>query len=403
MAEHDIGSNKHNEAIAKALKQVSAHGTDLIDGDSAAREKLIASARELVAVAETPVETLLWNIWAPPTRSVALRIAVDLKVFETAVQDDGRPKSDAEFATPTAASPILVKRITRVCASMHMLEEKSSGLYAPNALTRLLARPEYTGSWDCAQPSFAHMPTYLKNTQFKNPQNPTDGPFQYGQKYPGHGFGWLTDHPDVFQAFHHYAYTLRKHRPNWVEMYPVHDRHISGPRENDSSVLVDIGGGTGQILQDFRKSTPEYAGRLVLQEVPEVIAVAQGMELDKSTNIELQVHDFFTPQPIKGARAYFMRSVLHDWADEQCRVILGHLRDAMEPGYSRILINDCVLADEHAAWQHISLDIFMMALASAQERTESEWHALIDSCGLKIAGIYNKGEGNEGMIEVILE
>ena len=45
----------------------------------------------------------------------------------------------------------------------------------------------------------------------------------------------------------------------------------------------------------------------------------------------------------------------------------------------------------------------MMALASAQERTESEWRDLIDSCGLKVAGIYNMGEGNEGLIEVILE
>jgi hypothetical protein len=44
----------------------------------------------------------------------------------------------------------------------------------------------------------------------------------------------------------------------------------------------------------------------------------------------------------------------------------------------------------------------MMALASSQERTESEWYRLIESCGLKIAGIYNKGEGNEGLIEVVI-
>jgi hypothetical protein len=51
----------------------------------------------------------------------------------------------------------------------------------------------------------------------------------------------------------------------------------------------------------------------------------------------------------------------------------------------------------------MSLDIFMMAQASAQERTESAWRALIDSCGLVVAGIFSKGEGNEGLIEVILE
>jgi len=39
----------------------------------------------------------------------------------------------------------------------------------------------------------------------------------------------------------------------------------------------------------------------------------------------------------------------------------------------------------------------MMAQASSQERTQSEWQALIKSCdGLKIAEIYNEGQGNEG-------
>jgi hypothetical protein len=62
-----------------------------------------------------------------------------------------------------------------------------------------------------------------------------------------------------------------------------------------------------------------------------------------------------------------------------------------------------VLTDEKAAWQHMSLDLYMMVLASSQERTESEWYKLIESCGLKIAGIYNKGQGNEGLIEVVYE
>lgn len=62
-----------------------------------------------------------------------------------------------------------------------------------------------------------------------------------------------------------------------------------------------------------------------------------------------------------------------------------------------------MLADEQAAWQHLSLDLMMMAQVSSQERTEQKWRDLIESCGLKIAGIYNKGQGNEGLIEVVLD
>lgn len=49
------------------------------------------------------------------------------------------------------------------------------------------------------------------------------------------------------------------------------------------------------------------------------------------------------------------------------------------------------------------MDLFMMAQVSSRERTEKEFKELIEGCGLKIAGIYNKGEGNEGLIEVVRE
>jgi SAM-dependent methyltransferase len=186
------------------------------------------------------------------------------------------------------------------------------------------------------------MPAYLKSNGLQNPENPQDGPFQYGHNHTGHAFAWLVDHPEVFQAFHNYVYTLRKHRPSWTDMYPVQRRLVEGRKEGDASALVDIGGGTGQLLQEFRRDFPQYSGKLILQELPEVIAAAQDLGVGEDQQIDLQVHDFFKPQPVRGARAYFMRSVLHDWADEQCRTILGHLKDAMEPGYSRILINDCV-------------------------------------------------------------
>lgn len=43
-----------------------------------------------------------------------------------------------------------------------------------------------------------------------------------------------------------------------------------------------------------------------------------------------------------------------------------------------------------------------MAIASSQERTERDWRRLIGSCGLKIAGFYNKGQGDDGLIEIVL-
>ncbi|KAI6089581.1 S-adenosyl-L-methionine-dependent methyltransferase [Hypoxylon rubiginosum] len=393
------------ENIARALKQVAEDGDKVMKNDSAARERLVASARDLVLAAETPMESLLWHIWALPTRTVAARIAVDLKIFETAVENGGSPKSNEDLAAATGASPILVRRISRACVSMGMLAEQGPDMFVPNSMTKLLATKEYAAGiifcFDNPQLSFAKLPEYLRSTNFQNPENASDGPFQYANNCPS-AFTWLTQHPDVFEAFHGYVHALRQHRPSWTDMYPVQSRLVEGLKsDGDASVLVDIGGGTGQVLQDFQKDVPEYTGRLVLQEIPEVVAAATEKGVGADGRIELQVHDFFTPQPIRGARAYFMRSVLHDWPDEQCRKILGHLKGAMEPGYSKILISDCVVSDQQAAWQHVSLDLYMMAQVSSRERTEREWRALIVSSGLDVTGIYNEGDGNEGLIEVV--
>ena len=97
-----------------------------------------------------------------------------------------------------------------------------------------------------------------------------------------------------------------------------------------------------------------------------------------------------------------MHSVLHDWPDERCLIILKNLKDAMQPGYSKILVCEAVLPDVGASWQHTSLDLFMMALASSQERTETQWRKLFHAAGLRVMGIWTKGTGNESLIELEL-
>ncbi|KAK8045116.1 hypothetical protein PG993_005140 [Apiospora rasikravindrae] len=415
------------ENVAQALKQVAEDGRRFMD-DSSTRERLVASARALVLAAQTPMDSLLWHVWAltidvltqhchhgQPTRTAAARVALDLKIFETAVENGGHPKSSEDLAAVTGASPTLVKRISRALVSMGMLAEEGPGLYAPNSFTTLLANKEYAAgimfklfelkvrqSFDINMESFAKLPEYLRNTNFQNPENALDGPFQYANDNKP-AFSWLVERPDLFEAFHLYIHTLRQHRPSWTDMYPAMERLVEGLEpDGDASAFVDVGGSMGQILQDFRANVPQYTGRLILQELPEVVAAATEKGVGADGRIEMQAHDFFNPQPVRGARAYFMRSVLHDWPDAQCRKILAQLKDAMEPGYSRILISDCVISDEKAAWQHVSMDIFMMAQVSSRERTEHEWRALVDSCGLKVTGIYSKGDGNEGLIEVIL-
>lgn len=179
--------------------------------------------------------------------------------------------------------------------------------------------------------------------------------------------------------------------------YPVTER-FGGVGEGEV-LIVDVGGSTGHDLAEFRSKHPTMSGRLVLQDRAETISSIQ--EGDRP-GIECTIHDFYTPQPVRGAKAYYMHSVLHDWSDDNARKILTHLKEAMKPGHSKILINENVVDDQGADWKITSLDWTMMVMLGSCERTETQWRGLMGSVGLKINGIW-KGEGaTESLIEVVL-
>lgn len=127
---------------------------------------------------------------------------------------------------------------------------------------------------------------------------------------------------------------------------------------------------------------------------------------DLDPTIERLSHDFHDEQPIKGARAYYMHSVMHDWPNHICRSILSRIAQAMKPGYSKILINDSLIPSMGAQWENTACDVNMMTLLSALERTESQWYELIEGggLGLKIVKIWTCGlPGVEALIECELE
>lgn len=96
-----------------------------------------------------------------------------------------------------------------------------------------------------------------------------------------------------------------------------------------------------------------------------------------------------------------MHSVLHDWPDDVCKSILKQIADAMERGYSKLLINENVIPDIGADWQSTALDMMMLTLFSSKERTLSEWRQLLESpeSGLKIVRIWGTKHSQESLIE----
>ncbi|KAL9120542.1 MAG: hypothetical protein Q9187_002898 [Circinaria calcarea] len=316
-----------------------------------------------------------------------------------------RAKSTAELASVKNAEPDLVRQIVRHLEPMRMVKEVGLDSCAPTELSRALAVPKSRDGisycFDCAGPIFQKLPKYLASTSYKNPTDTAKGPFQYAHETELHGWEWMSARPEIMQAFQNYMSGLRAEKPSWTDpgFYQVTERLEQGLKQTgDGNAIVDVGRGLGHDLETFKSKCPQFRGRLVLQDQPQVIAQISQI----SPGIEVTVHDFYTPQPIKGARAYFLKYVLHDWPDDRCREILRHLTAVMEPGYSKLLINEAVIPDTGASWRYTSLDLFMLALASSTERTESQWRTLLESVGLTVTGIWTGGKGGESLIEATL-
>jgi hypothetical protein len=103
--------------------------------------------------------------------------------------------------------------------------------------------------------------------------------------------------------------------------------------------------------------------------------------------------DFFESVP-PGADAYILKSVIHDWDDEQAGRILVNCRRAMTAD-ARLLIIEPILPERNEATAlHATLsqhDLTMLVALAAQERTQREFSALLASAGLQIAKIASAG------------
>lgn len=140
------------------------------------------------------------------------------------------------------------------------------------------------------------LPRYLATTGYKNPKDPQHLPFNLAFG-PELFFEWLPKHPEVLGSFQQWMTAQREGHTPWLDFYPFRQQVVEGFKHEDPGavLLVDMGGGMGHEIEEIRRKFPSLPGRLVLQDLPSTIE-----KVESSDVMEAMVHDFFTPQPIKG-------------------------------------------------------------------------------------------------------
>ncbi|KAG0644974.1 O-methyltransferase asqD [Hyphodiscus hymeniophilus] len=407
--------------------------------DDSARKKLLDIVKEQAMILESPVE-FIWRIAMEPHQHASLRTAIEMKLTDLVVSGPSPVTADS-LAKSTGGDKLLIVRIMRPLTCMKVFDEVGFETYTWTPISKFLTMPSSAGCYkfmfDQLAKACVHIPTFLSQTSYANPSG-TNGNFQSAFSTTLQFFPWLIEHPDQMVHFNDFIAVKPVSRVEWYDFVPIQKLLLQDFIEG-TALLVDIGGNRGLNLEGFKQAFPQIkAGSLILQDLPNVIDDIK--ELDEG--IVRMKHDFFTAQPVigkshifplyphssifvrfslrsplltnfKGARAYYLRYILHDHSDAVCRTILSHIVTAMRGqgstvatprSYSKLLIFEYVLPDVGAALFPTLLDITMLALLNGMERTEMQWKELLESVGLEAVKFwYNGGDRNhEALIEARL-
>lgn len=227
----------------------------------------------------------------------------------------------------------------------------------------------------------------LVETDFAYPFQECETPFQYAYKCMGsdiaHKHAYeimgLNGRLDSFNTFMTGKFGRGETMPSRVQGlgYDLAGLITQHHQDRSSPVIVDIGGGRGELLLELKDAFP-LLGRqnLVLQEfnadIGEVPGVTQMLW-------DYKGRDPKNGQPVKEALIYSLAFVLHNLSDFEAVRLLKKIAEAMDH-QSRILIQEltknAISATTHAA---------MIVMYGGRERTSAEWKELAAEAGLIVS------------------
>lgn len=284
-------------------------------------------------------------------------------------------------------------RLLRHVATHHFLCEVGRDTYAATPWAKaFVSYPSLAGTYgrfhQFQAQIYNSLPAYLASIGYQNPEDSKDSNFQFT-------FGAGSSPWQLFSADQklssEFNQAMESHSHfnlhNWTDIYPTQSIVQAAEDKGTRSVLVvDVGGNKGYDLEKFRLAHPEDCApeSLILQDLPDVLKDAP--ELDPA--IKPLAYDFFTRQPVKGARAYIMHIVIHDWDDDTAVQILTNVAAGFERGYSRLLLHESIVDEVKPKSRVTVADVTMLGWFSSKERTEAEWDRLLTRAGLRLLRVW---------------
>ncbi|KAL2466594.1 Flavone 3'-O-methyltransferase 1 [Abeliophyllum distichum] len=149
---------------------------------------------------------------------------------------------------------------------------------------------------------------------------------------------------------------------------------------NRMKSLVDVGGGVGIMAKAIADAFPDL--QCTVLDLPHVVAGLHG-----NKNLTYVQGNMF--ESIPKADAVMLKSILHDWSDEDCVTILKKCKEAIpsKDNGGKVIIIDMIVGnkkDDHRGIEtQLFFDISMMVVVNGKERTEKEWEKLFFDAGYR--------------------
>jgi hypothetical protein len=316
------------------------------------------------------VSAHLWELMRGGLVVQALRVAAELGVADELA---GGPRPVRELAEGSGVNADALHRFLRALASEGVFAETEPGVFANTEESQLLRR-------DADWHAFAHFFGGVWNAALlEAPHAVRTGEDTFARVFGVGWWQWLTARPEETALFDRAMQGGAGHRVERLADLPWKDETV-----------VDVGGGNGTLLIELLRRHESLRG--IVFDLPEVAREAEGRvaAAGLADRIDVVAGSMFDGVP--AGDAYVLAVVLHDWDDGGAARILAQVR-AAAPAHARVLIADSVIPpgnDPHGAkW----LDLLMLVLNRGRERTEDDWHALLERSGFRAERI------EDGLVE----
>lgn len=320
---------------------------------------------------QTPPDIRLIDMASMYEQAQCLYVAAKLKVADCLVDGPRDIKSLANELN-VQAEPLV--RVLRYLHELGIFGQDSIGRYTLNKVSEFLVsdhphsmRPIVLLYNEDAYTAWGNLLHTVKTGE---------NAFTYTYKLPF--YEYQSIHPDYAEIFNQSMTSIGV----LVDQAVVEDYDFSVYR-----TLADIGGGQGNLLRQIIRRHTLLQGILFDTAAVLTEEVREQWQHDPlGSRVKLQIGDFFESVPAD-MDAYLMKGIIHNWPDDKVVQIYKTIHRAMK-SQARLLVAEAVIIDGDPLQRaRLNLDVNMMVINGAQERTVEQHSQLLEKSGFKITKI----------------